>query len=681
MKHASQQGAPASTPRPFGVDDLFAHHHIREVDGCPTQALVACTVQTLGRQDDAILSKIWCLPLDGSAPRPLTTGGSSDSGARWSPDGRRLAFVSNRAGNNQVFVLPRDGGEALPLGALPGSVVALRWSPGGQQLAVLCSLAVNPELRGRRARPDDPLPPPDGPQLVWRLPYKSDGSGYTLDREHHLFTVDAASGASQQVTDGPFDVRGVCWSPSGQQLAYVRTREGDSAHRTDLWLADADGGRARQLSTEQAQVLSPVWSPDGRWIVFSGTLDGGDAQVRLWCAEVATGTVRGLGSDAIEISSESDSVRFVASDSREVLAVVARRGVHDIVALSVPHGHERRLVAGGQRQLLGLAHTREHLVFVAQSPVLATELHACRHDGSDEQRLGRFNTWWDARAHAQLERRSFEVPDGEGGTLSVDGWLLRPPQAQGATPLLVEMHGGPASYVLFDYRVIAHWSLMASRGWSVLALNASGSAGYGRAFAERLRGRWGELDLPQHLAAVDALQREGLVNAKVAAMGKSYGGFLAAWAIGHTGRFTAAVVMAPVANLETHYGTSDSGYYADAFDLRGEREEQRALYRRLSPTQYAARATTPTLILQGALDERCPRSQGEELFVTLKRGRNPPCELVLYPHSSHTFNTTGKPSVQRDALQRTVDWLERWGTVQASASEGEGRSGEAGRGA
>ncbi|MDD2846348.1 MAG: S9 family peptidase [Rhodoferax sp.] len=655
--------------QPFGVDDIFLHHDISEVDGCPTQALVACTVKTLDRTNDATLSKLWGVPLDGSPPRPLTTGESSDSGARWSPDGRRLAFVSSRAGRNQVFVLPRDGGEALQLGQLDGSVESVRWSPDGQQLAVVCTLDVNPELRGQRAGQGDPLPPAQGPQLVWRLPYKSDGMGYTLAQENHLFTMDATSGDAQQLTDGPFDVRGVCWSPDGKQLAYVRTREGDSAHRTDLWLTDTKGRNARQLSTEQAQVLSPVWSPDGRWIVFSGTLDEGDAQVRLWCAEVATGTVQGLGSDAIEISTESDSVRFVDSDSREVLAVVARRGVHDIVALSVPHGHERRLLAGGQRQLLSLAHTREHLVFVVHSPVAATELHACRHDGSDERRLGRFNTWWDERAHAQLERRSFEVPDGEGGTLTIDGWLLRPPQAQGATPLLVEMHGGPASYVLFDYRPTAYWSLMCARGWSVLALHASGSASYGRAFAERLRGRWGELDLPQYLAAVDQLQSGGLVNEKIAAIGKSYGGFLAVWAIGHTERFGAAVVIAPVANLEAHYATSDSGYYADAFDMRGEREAQRAVYRRLSPTQYAARATTPTLILQGALDERCPRSQAEELFVTLKRGRNPPCELVLYPGASHKFTTSDKPSVQRDAVQRIADWLARWVPVHGQGKE------------
>ena len=127
--------------------------------------------------------------------------------------------------------------------------------------------------------------------------------------------------------------------------------------------------------------------------------------------------------------------------------------------------------------------------------------------------------------------------------------------------------------------------------------------------------------------------------------------------------------MAPVANLETHYGTSDSGYYADAFDMHGEREQQRELYRRLSTTQYAANASTPTLILQGARDERCPRSQAEELFVTLKRGRNPPCELVLYPEGSHKFTASGRPSMQRDAMQRVVDWLRRWVEQPADARQ------------
>jgi dipeptidyl aminopeptidase/acylaminoacyl peptidase len=261
---------------------------------------------------------------------------------------------------------------------------------------------------------------------------------------------------------------------------------------------------------------------------------------------------------------------------------------------------------------------------------------------------------------ASMERRRFQVPDGDGGTETVDGWLLRPPGAQGPTPLLVDVHGGPATYVQFEYGPIAHWSMLWSQGWSILALNAVGSASYGRKFASRLRRRWGELDLPQHLAAVQQLQKEGLCDERLAISGKSYGGYMSAWAIGHTTQFRAAVVMAPVANIEAHYGTSDSGYYSDPYSLGRDGQLDRNVMRHLSPVFHAHNARTPTLILQGDSDQRCPRAQAEELFMILKRRTNVPCELVLYPGGSHKFTSEACLPHRVDAMQRITDWLTRW---------------------
>jgi dipeptidyl aminopeptidase/acylaminoacyl peptidase len=213
---------------------------------------------------------------------------------------------------------------------------------------------------------------------------------------------------------------------------------------------------------------------------------------------------------------------------------------------------------------------------------------------------------------------------------------------------------------MLAFNVHPYWQTLCARGWSVLALNPVGSSGYGRPFAERLRRHWGELDLPQHLAAVDALQREGRVDARLAIIGTSYGGYLGAWAIGHTQRLRAAVVCAPVGDLESHFGTSDSGYYADAYSIDGPPEARRELMARLSPMARIAQARTPTLFLQGAEDQRCPRGQSEELFVRLKRAGRSPTELVLYPGSGHQVFGTGKPSHRVDIQRRIVGWLERW---------------------
>ena len=288
------------------------------------------------------------------------------------------------------------------------------------------------------------------------------------------------------------------------------------------------------------------------------------------------------------------------------------------------------------------------------------DIHACRRDGADERQVTDFNAWWRDRTPATMQRKRFQVPDGDGGTETIDGWLIRPTGTTGPTPLLVDMHGGPASYVLFDYPVIAYWHTLWSQGWSILALNAVGSASYGRAFADRLNGRWGELDLPQFEAAIAQLQSEGIADERIGCAGKSYGGFLSAWSASHSTRFRSAVVMAPVANLETHFGTSDSGYYSDSYTMPSDPEAAREVMRRLSPVQHAHQTVTPALILQGTDDERCPRNQSQELFVTIRRHTPTPCELVMYPGGTHKFTSMGKPSHRQDAMSRIVNWLVSW---------------------
>ena len=139
--------------------------------------------------------------------------------------------------------------------------------------------------------------------------------------------------------------------------------------------------------------------------------------------------------------------------------------------------------------------------------------------------------------------------------------------------------------------------------------------------------------------------------------GKSYGGYLTAWTIGHTGLFRSAVVMAPVGNIETHYGTSDGGYYADPFYMATAPRFDRDKARRLSPLQYIEKATTPTLFMQGKEDERCPKCQSEELFVSFMCSGDKSAELVLYPNEGHGFLAEGAPACRADACRRIVDWV------------------------
>lgn len=643
---------------PFTPEDLFHLQRIDSVHVLPDGKDAVCSVRQIQREQDTYTGAIWVLPLNGNTPWQLTAGTALDNEAHWSPDGQQIAFLSDRAdGFPQIHLIPRHGGEARQLSRFTQGAIMLAWSPQGDRLACTCVVKVDPKARGGR---DGVGQAPSGPapQVVWRLPYKRDGVGYTLDQEIHLFVIDANTGDNVQLTDGSFEVKGLCWSPDGQRLAYVRTREGRFAHRTDLWCVDADGSNHRQLTSDQANSSVPAWSPDGRWIAFVGNTEEGDAQMRLWLIDMHSGQVRPLGDESLEIVPEGNGPLW-SEDSQSLTLLLARRGVQEVARVAVPGG-ETTTVVTGERHVNAVACTRDTVVFVAESPSQAPEVYACDPSGANERRLSRFNAWWDERPVPTTRLRTFDVPDGRGGTEQVDGWLVTPPDAQGPMPLLVDVHGGPASYAFLTYNAHAYWQVLSSRGWAVVALNAVGSSSYGREFASRLRGHWGEMDLPQHVAAVKALRDEGLADDRVAIAGKSYGGYLSAWAIGQTSAFRAAIVSAPVGNLETHYGTSDSGYYADPYSMCGEPFIDRQASQRLSPVKHVEKARTPTLFLQGAEDERCPKCQSEEMFTTMMRATDTPCEMVIYPGGSHHFFEDGTPSHRLDMLQRLVEWLARW---------------------
>jgi dipeptidyl aminopeptidase/acylaminoacyl peptidase len=272
------------------------------------------------------------------------------------------------------------------------------------------------------------------------LPYKVDGNGYILNKEKHLFVLDASSGNHTQLTDGPLNVKSAAWSRDATQIAFTRTPEDTIAHRTDLWIMDADGKNIRQVSYEVANSQYPRWSPDGNKIVFTGSEEDGDAQNRLWLYDTRHCTVSPLGSDDIEVVS-GDSVHWT-EDSSTILFLRAWRGRQETVSLRIADGKITSLVKG-DRQVEHLGVTQERLVYVSENACTPNEIYCSGLRGEEEKKLTNFNAWGE-KIIPSLEARRFEVPDGEGGNEAIEGWLLRPPRRPGPYPLLVDVHGLPA---------------------------------------------------------------------------------------------------------------------------------------------------------------------------------------------------------------------------------------------
>jgi len=656
-------GAPQAEGRAVRAEDVAAIVTVPEVALSADGRLVAYTRAEVDLEHDEYRSAVYLVSADGGEPVRLTQGGGRDWAPRWSPDGRWLAFLSDRDGKpGQLYLLPVGGGEPHRLTSLAGGAGPAAWSPDGSRIAFCARVS-------KDTPPDDPAARErwtKRPRVVTRGPYKADGSGYTFDAVSQVCVATLGSGAVTQLTAGEADHATPAWSPDGQRIAYVRGRTGLMDFRLfDAWVSDADGRHARRLSDSAGRAVAPAWSPDGRTIAFyahdTQAPELGDSMVRVWLVAPDDGPARPLtpGYDrsvALARLPEATPPPAWSADGRTLVVPIADAGCVHVARVSVADGAAGTLVAGA-RQVQDLSVRSQRVAFCATDWRTPADVYVCDRDGAHERRLTRLNDGWLSEvALPHVEQRRFDSP--HGGTL--DGWVVHPTDRRRPAPLLVEIHGGPHSYHgnAFPGGSL-HVFLLASRGWAVLALNPTGSGSYGKAFADGIRGRWGEHDLPEQLAAVDALVRDGIADpARLAVSGYSYGGFMAAWTTSHSDRFKAAVVGAPVVNAESFHGTSDIGAWFGPWEAGGDLVGHRELFRRLSPINYVERVTTPTLVVHGEADDRCPISQGEEWYIGLLAVGRVPAEFARYPGQSHAFRGSGRPSHRIDVFRRVAEWVE-----------------------
>ncbi len=651
-------------------EDLLAIRLVSDVQFSPDGRRIAFTHTEIDPAQDVYVSRMWVVPATGGAAVPFTHGPGRDSDPRWSPDGRWLAFLSDRGGASpQLFLIPAGGGEAHPLTHLEGGAGTPVWCPDSARILFAARvLKESAPLDAARARWAQ------RPKVITRAQYKIDGPGYTFDTRSTVFLVALAGGDPAAITadaaaDAGDDV-GPAWSPDGRRVVFSRMRTGAADfYVSDLWVVDAGRGQARRLTEQIGRAISPAWSPDGAMIACYGTDEQeagyGEALTRVWTVPAAGGTPNRLTAayDRGVMLHRWPAVSpppVWTPDGRAIVFPVATDGNVHIVSADAGTGNVRSIVTGSRQVTSVSVHgATGRIAFSAADLDTPADVYACAGDGSAEERLTRVNAQLlTGVALPRVERRTFSSP--HGGT--VDGWLFLPTTAVKPAPLLLDIHGGPHSFMgnAFSPTYFYRYTL-ASRGWAILTLNPTGSGSYGKEFAHGIRGRWGEYDMPEQMAAVDALVAEGVADGRrLAVAGASYGGFMSSWIITHTDRFKAAAIDAPVANLESFHGTSDVGIWFAPFEMRGPLMATRETYRRLSPINYVDRVTTPTLILHGEADDRCPIGQGEELFAALIAAGRVPVEFVRYPGGSHGFVLNGRPSHRVDFNRRVTNWVERY---------------------
>ena len=697
-------------PRP---DDLYRLRIGSEPRLSPDGRLVALTLQTVAPGFDGYRDALWLVATDGSSEaRQVTLGARHDRHPRFSPDGRTLAFISDRreildepatrprtdhAGSvgrgtsqpdredrNQVYALPLDGGEARKVTDVPRGVTAFEWAPDGTRLVVVstshgATRAEDDRRRGIDRKPDPTAPPPSDYRYIERLGSMLNGRGFIYDQVAHLWLVEFGSGLATRLTTGRASDGEPAWSPDGRSIAFTSNRHRDAdihSNVLDIHVVDVETRAVTAVTRgPKSNFTAPAWLPDGSAIAALGHRLPGGAGSRndIWLfrpdgSDATPSGGRNLSAkhDLMPGSSMNSDVThgegtalIPSGHGRWLIFSAPIEGAFELWRIGVADGRIQRLTEGRHHvsgwhavpAAAGRGGTRiAYLRSSATEPPDLWLLDTGSAGKTGPRRLTTFNAaaLADIDLHEPVERHA--TVDGR----DIQGWFL--PAGDGPQPLVVQIHGGP--HTLYGWALMWEFQVLAGAGIGVYYCNPRGSQGYGEAFNGANRRDWGPGPMRDVLAGVDALVAGGLADPdRLGVTGGSYGGYLTNWIVGHDQRFRAAMTCRCVSDMTILFTTSDiSGGDWPRLEFGATPWSDPAYFHEISPISYADEIRTPLLIQHSEDDLRTTIAQAEALFTVLRSHRRP-VRLLRVPHETHELTRSGTPFRRVENLRVVEDWF------------------------
>lgn len=599
-------------------------------------------------------STLWILDsASGERNQVAETGGE----LAWSPNGARLAFFGTRNGKRGIW-LTGGGGESVEFLAatqwtnrpLPSTGSRLAWSPDGRRLAFVSA---------ERPASSDTLG--TDPRVITRYAYKptaSTGDTRFADyRRAHLFVVDVSTGEVTQLTEGQSDEHSIDWSPDGSEIVFVSNRATPSERlfNYDLFAIDVETGRIRRLTSTESVEYRPVWSPDGSALAYEGTRRGLTSS-ETTMEDTHVWTMRADGTDRREIGAVIDNRQGEPAwsvDGQYVYFSVDEGGSTHLYRVSLEGGKAERVI-GGRGEVGSWSLTSDgQLLYTFSGPESLDNLFLRSNSGSIRQLTELNAELIDRRAVAPVRSFQFQSFDGT----EVEAFLTEPLRRgeNSRHPLIVMIKGGPHSQQGpgFNFKAQTY----ASRGWAVLMVNYRGSIGYGQDFADAIfRDQNGGEALDVLYGARAAIQRyEWIDGTRVGIEGGSYGGQLTNWLITQTDLFSAAIPIAGISNLVSF---NYMAYYHDYLAVEyGGWPHQGEIMERLwerSPLRFVAQVSTPVMLVHGENDNDVPIAEAEQYYIALK-DVGVETVMVRYPREGHGLRETGH---RVDLIERSVGWYE-----------------------
>jgi len=649
----------------FQLLDVFQLEYVSDPQISPDGTQVIYRRNGFDIMKDNSIGNLWIINIDGSSNRKLTSREVSESQARWSPNGDRIAFISSTNEGAEVYMYWLKTGQIAKLSQLEKSPSSLTWSPNGNHLAFTMFIAEKPPVIAKMPAKPKGAEWAKPARITDRLKHEADGRGYMEPGFTHVFIIPSQGGSPRQLTKDNYNHQGsLSFSTNGKDIYFSSNRHENWEYdfrNSEIYKVNVTTKEITQLTTQQGPDYSPIVSPDGTKIAFISFKDKVQTyQLRQLYIMNIDGSERQLLSGSLDRSISNISwdnsgkgLYFTYDDKgNSKIAHITKGGTITKLADNLGGTILGRPYASGSYSVSQSG----TLVYTQSRPEYPAELAVIQPKQKASKLITNLNA--DVLSHRELGKVEEVWYKSSVDGRDIQGWVVKPPfyNASKKYPLLVENHGGPIAN--YGDRFTAEIQLYAADGYVVFYPNPRGSTGYGEEFGNLLYNNYPGEDYNDVMDGVDYLVNKGIVdNNKLFVTGGSAGGIMTAWIIGKNNRFKAAVVVKPVMNwisktlvADNYFGYANSRY-------PGQPWENFETYWKFSPISLVGNVETPTMVMVGMDDLRTPPSEAKQLYHALKL-RKIETVLVELPGASHGI--AKRPSQLISKVAHTLAWLRKY---------------------
>ena len=667
----------AQAKHPFTFEEMMSLKRVGEPEVSPSGKWVVFSVVDVDLPANKKTPHVWLVPVAGGQEKEIISDQNADR-PRWSPDGKKLAFISTKEGGSQIWIADFDDANGTVTGVHKLTSIATEadgelWSPDGKN--ILFTSNVYPECTDEACNKQK-LEQSDNSRvkamIFTHLLYRH-WNGYKESKRSHLLIVSAAGGPSRDLTPGNYDAPvfslggqdDYAFSPDGQEVSYASNHDPEPAISTnnDLFMVSVNGGPSKDITAEnKASDSTPLYSPDGKYIAYLAQQRPGyeSDRFRLMLYDRKTGEKKNL----TENFDRWVGTIIWAKDSKRIYFTWenAGRSLLQIADIDKPVGSPSDWskvpaeAPGGYADDLALSPDGKTLFFTFMTLQHPTEIYRVGFENPAHIPISHLNDALLSQvAMSALEPFWFTGAHGD----KVEGFIVKPPNfdASKKYPVKFLIHGGPQGAWGDDWSYRWNPELFAANGYVVVMINFHGSTGYGQRFIDAINGDWGGAPFEDLMKGLDYAEEHYpfIDRDRECALGASYGGYMANWVLGHTHRFKCIVTHDGMFNATTAWGTTEELWFNE-WEFKGTPYNNRALYDKWSPHLSATNFKTPTLVVHGQLDYRLDVSEGFQLFTTLQR-LGVPSKMLYFPDEGHWVL---KPQNSQLWYKTVNDWVDQW---------------------